>query len=45
MDLSQFTPQQSASIILRKIYQFDSIQSFNFHFFNLLHKYFMSYNS
>ena len=45
MDLTQFTPQQSASIILRKIYQFDSMQSFNFRFFNQMPKHFMSSTS
>ncbi len=42
MDLSQFTLQQSASIVLKKIYQFDSMHSFNFSFFELMPRYFMS---
>ena len=45
MDLTQFSPQQSVCIVLKKIYQFDSLQSFNFSFFKLMPRYFMSKTS
>jgi len=45
MDLSQLTQHQSIIIVLKKIYLFDSIQSFNFNFFKIMPRYFMSSSS
>ena len=42
MDLSIFTDEKAADILLHKIYDFNASNSFNFSFFKQTHKYFMS---